>query len=193
MENKPTHAKPSLYAYYFLSMKEIAKDHGYNLVLHGSLNRDSDLIAIPWVDNPKPEIELIHALSDHLTGTTAAEGYEKDVYMMSVLPGNRHSYVINLNRSQKNKEGEYQEDPQYYVDISIPQIAEREPQEPTKTFTPFVYSGPCDRPDKQCTFFPRLEDCECVFKVEENYKKNIEPHMKLSLRKSIPKEGNCNG
>lgn len=48
--NKPVHAKPSLYAYYFYELKVIALQFGYNLCLHGSLNRDMDLIAIPWIE-----------------------------------------------------------------------------------------------------------------------------------------------
>jgi hypothetical protein len=128
MENKPTHAKPSLYAYYFLTLKEIAKDYGYNLVLHGSLNRDLDLIAIPWVEDPKPELELIHALSMHLTGYKAYPGHEDQIYMHKKLPGGRHGYVINLNRGGYEKEKDengtpiYEPDPQYYLDISVTPI-----------------------------------------------------------------------
>ena len=47
---KPTHAKPSYYAIMFEPLKKIAIKYGYNLVLHGSLNRDMDLIAIPWIE-----------------------------------------------------------------------------------------------------------------------------------------------
>ena len=116
---KPIHAKPSLYAYYFYDLKEISREFGYNLVLHGSLNRDLDLIAIPWVDDPKPELDCINALSMHINGFIAHEDHWKDVYMYKELPGGRHSYVININRRQTNKDGQYQEDPQFYIDISV--------------------------------------------------------------------------
>lgn len=116
---KPTHAKPQLYAYYFLQLKEIAKDYGYNLVVHGSMNRDLDLIAIPWVDEPRPELELIHALHKFITGYESHPNHWKQIYMYSELPGGRHSYVINVNRRQTDNEGNYQEDPQYYIDISV--------------------------------------------------------------------------
>ena len=46
--NKPIHVKPSYYAIMFEPLKRISMNYGYNLVLHGSLNRDMDLIAIPW-------------------------------------------------------------------------------------------------------------------------------------------------
>ena len=46
--SKPKHIKPGLYAIYFENLKDIACEYGFNLVVHGSLNRDLDLIAIPW-------------------------------------------------------------------------------------------------------------------------------------------------
>jgi hypothetical protein len=122
---KPTHAKPQLYAYYFLTLKEIAKEYGYNLLVHGSMNRDLDLIAIPWVDEPKPETEMIQALCDHMGGKLLKADSGSDVYKK--LPGGRSVYVINLNRGgyAKNDAGEitepleYTPDPEYYIDISV--------------------------------------------------------------------------
>lgn len=122
---KPVHAKPQLYAYYFLALKEIALEYGFNLVIHGSMARDMDLIAIPWVDDHKPELDLINALHKHMTGTVAHEDHWKEIYMFKELPAGRHSYVINLNRGGyeegKDENGipKYTEDPQYYIDISV--------------------------------------------------------------------------
>jgi hypothetical protein len=45
---KPIKALPSFYAVSFDILKRIAFTHGWNLVIHGSLNRDMDLILIPW-------------------------------------------------------------------------------------------------------------------------------------------------
>ena len=120
---KTTHAKPQLYAYYFLQLKEIAKEFGYNLVVHGSMNRNLDLIAIPWINEPKSEIEMIEALTNWVGG-------ELDKSLIGTLPGGRTAYVINLNRGgyKKNAEGliidpiEFVEDPQYYIDISVTPI-----------------------------------------------------------------------
>jgi hypothetical protein len=117
---KPTVVKPQLYAYYFLHLKEIAKSHGYNLVVHGSMNRDLDLIAIPWVNEPSPEREMIDALNNWLGGHIEES-------LIGNLPGGRTCYVIELNRGgyRQNKEGliidplEFVEDPQYYLDISV--------------------------------------------------------------------------
>jgi hypothetical protein len=127
MSKKPTHAKPQLYAYYFLALKEIAFEFGYNLVVHGSMARDMDLIAIPWIDDPKPELDMIDALCKHMTGYTAHRDGWKEVYLYKEQPGGRHSYVIQLNRGgyQRNNDGDiadpikFVEDPQYYIDISV--------------------------------------------------------------------------
>lgn len=114
---KPTHAKPQFYAMAFFQLKEVAEKFGYNLLVHGSMARDLDLVAVPWVDDPKDEFEMINALYKHLTGLTFVD---KQSAMFSVLPGNRNSYVLNLNRG-----GQFNGyvDNQYYVDVSVTQIS----------------------------------------------------------------------
>ena len=44
-----------------LPLKTKARELGYNLVLHGSLARDIDLIAIPWVESAVPAEQLVEA------------------------------------------------------------------------------------------------------------------------------------
>lgn len=110
---KPIKAKPHFYAVCLKGMQEIAKEHGYNLMVHGSMNRDMDLVAVAWVDNPSEHLFLIHALCDYLGVYKLSEA--KD-YGYSVLGGGRHSYVINLNRGS-NFNGYLDE--QYYIDLSI--------------------------------------------------------------------------
>lgn len=105
--DKPIRAKPSLYAVYFYPLKEIAFKYGFNLVIHGSLNRDMDLIAIPWanecMNNHKDMVqEMIELL-----GVTYAHGPTQ-------MPQGRLNYIINLNRRAIDGT-----DPQYYIDLSI--------------------------------------------------------------------------
>jgi len=118
---KPTHAKPNLYSYYFFDLKEIAKDFGYNLVVHGSMNRDLDLIAIPWIDDPKPELDMIQELYKYLTGNTAHENHWKDIYMYKELPGGRHAYVLNLNRGgyKRNDNGDISDPIKFVANITL--------------------------------------------------------------------------
>ncbi len=117
-----------MYALIFHELKEMAKNYGYNLVLHGSLNRDMDLIAIPWTDEPKNEQEMIKDFQVYLTGKTMITADGNVHY--TILPGNRHSYAIDLNRGSTKGEwtrySEPEDDEQYYLDISVVQLARRE-------------------------------------------------------------------
>jgi hypothetical protein len=94
-------------------MKIIAKEFGYNLLVHGSLNRDMDLIAVPWSDTPKNELNLIKALDMYLSDSYMEN---KEDYLHSVLPGGRNAYVINMNRTSIWNN---YNDAEYYFDISV--------------------------------------------------------------------------
>jgi hypothetical protein len=118
-DKKPVAVKPRLYAMYFQRLMEIARAKGYNLLISGSMNRDLDLVAVPWVDDPKPEMELIKAFDLYLRGAFMDN---PEYYMYKVLPGGRNAYVINLNRSR----GDGGVDPQYYIDISITPLPVRQ-------------------------------------------------------------------
>lgn len=117
-DQKPVKARPSLYAIYFELLKPIAKDFGYNLLLHGSLNRDIDLVAVPWVDDPKDECIMLQEFDKCINGVcrTTQDGNIAEAYHFNILPGGRHSYFINVNRG--GRWNSY-DDRQYYIDISI--------------------------------------------------------------------------
>ena len=120
--DKPTKAKPSFYAHCYFNLKEIAKELGYNLLLHGSVDRDLDIVAVPWVDEPESHLQLLQAFNKYLNGIECqnVSGRDEDIinasYLPSILPGGRSSYIINLNRGGKFN-GYIDE--QYYLDISI--------------------------------------------------------------------------
>lgn len=111
MSEKPIHVKPSLYANYFFILKEIAFRYGYNLVLHGSLTRDMDLIAIPWIHKIKPAEKMVRAMAKALGGTVQTDGKK---IRASKMPHGRIAYIIDLARLDK----QYY-DRQYYLDISV--------------------------------------------------------------------------
>ena len=112
-EEKKIHVKPTFYAHTYMLMKAISEAYGYNLLLNGSMNRDLDLVAVPWAENPKDEMELIKALDLFVSGSHFER---KEDYLFKVLPGGRKTYVINLNRG-----GAWNgfRDKEYYLDISI--------------------------------------------------------------------------
>lgn len=121
---KPIHAKPSLYAFYFEVVKEIGLKYGYNIVLHGSMNRDLDLIAIPWQEVIGDKIQMVNEVAEALGGHILFELDEDRIRFRKKYHG-RESWVININRTVKAKytgmvtEFIEHQDPQYYIDISI--------------------------------------------------------------------------
>ena len=108
---KSIKVKPAFYALSYHNLKTIAQNCGYNLVLHGSLNRDMDLIAIPWVEAVTHVDTMIKLFADYLGGSIMEQS-EKSKYC---FPHGRMSYIINLNRT-RDKDGN---DKQYYLDISV--------------------------------------------------------------------------
>lgn len=117
MENKPIHVKSSYYAIMFEPLKEIALKYGYNLVLHGSMNRDLDLIAVPWQEKLGCVDSMIEEFCEYIGGKVNND-ISKDA------PHGRKWYVIDIYRGGY-LEGDgfdeivYNKDPQYYLDISV--------------------------------------------------------------------------
>jgi hypothetical protein len=107
---KITHVKPAMYSYFYYELRVIALKYGYNLVLHGSLNRDLDLIAIPWFESLGDMELMIKEFAEYLKGDVM-EMTEKQ---KNCFPHGRLSYVINMNRGHT-----WDKDEQYYIDISV--------------------------------------------------------------------------
>ncbi len=68
--------------YYFARLidplRAIARSHGYALATHGSLARDIDLIAAPWVENvsePQMLAEAIRAEVERIIGHAFLDAY----------------------------------------------------------------------------------------------------------------------
>ena len=114
---KPIHTKPSYYAIIFEPLKIIALKYGYNLVLHGSLNRDMDLIAIPWNEELGSVDEMINEFCGYVGGKI-------NLNVPKDAPHGRKWYVIDIYRGGYTQESRiselvYHADPQYYIDISV--------------------------------------------------------------------------
>lgn len=125
---KPIHAKPSIYSFYFEVIKEIGLKYGYNIVLHGSMNRDLDLIAIPWEETIGDKEQMVDEITTALGGELLDNSRHSDGQKgirYGLKPHGRIVYVININRVFEMKcDGfiykikEYS-DPQYYIDLSV--------------------------------------------------------------------------
>lgn len=119
--SKPIAVKPGLYCLFYEYLKQIAKYYGYNLVVNGSMSRDLDLIAIPWRDDPGDEQKMIAEFCEWLTGRIVKK--PDGTLHYTILPGNRHGYVIELNRGSKSGEWVRFADEEYYLDISVTQLS----------------------------------------------------------------------
>lgn len=58
---KPASPAPA-YVMLYECLCDVAREHGYALAIHGSLQRDLDLVAIPWIDEASDPETLIEAL-----------------------------------------------------------------------------------------------------------------------------------
>jgi len=63
-EKPPPSFAPVYAAAMYQELAVIARQHGYALAVHGSLQRDFDLIAIPWVENPGTPENVIKQITD---------------------------------------------------------------------------------------------------------------------------------
>lgn len=45
------------------ALAELGREHGYALTVHGTMGRDFDLVAIPWVERAAPGLVLVEALA----------------------------------------------------------------------------------------------------------------------------------
>jgi hypothetical protein len=70
-EMKDRHRQPAnalMFSVALPQLKSVARDHGYALAVHGSMYRDLDLIAVPWVDGASEPSVLIEALRESIDG-----------------------------------------------------------------------------------------------------------------------------
>lgn len=82
------------------SIVRVAKEHGYALAVHGSLARDYDLIAVPWVDEAaRPEV-LVDAIRVASGGHFAEHDYP------ATKPHGRRAWAVHLGGGQ-------------YLDLSV--------------------------------------------------------------------------
>lgn len=65
---KPTDVKAAAFAWMIPHLTQVARIYGYAIGLHGSMNRDLDLIAVPWTDSAAPAETLVEAIRDAVDG-----------------------------------------------------------------------------------------------------------------------------
>jgi hypothetical protein len=94
MDEEPHHGHkwmPVIHAHFYGILSAIAQEHGYALALHGTMSRDLDLVAVAWVENPKPHLEMLAAFRRAL-GTQRIDGLPYDSFEQK--PHGRLGYTI---------------------------------------------------------------------------------------------------
>lgn len=86
-------AYPSLYCAVWPDLLAVARGLGYALLIHGSLARDLDLVAVPWTEAAVPAPDLVKALREKLSAWVGAVEHNGGAV---AKPHGRTSYVIML-------------------------------------------------------------------------------------------------
>ena len=62
-----------IYAQILPRIRAKAKELGYAIAIHGTMNRDLDLLAVPWVERAVEPILLVQCIADEVGGYVIGE------------------------------------------------------------------------------------------------------------------------
>lgn len=85
---KPAPGYAPVYAAMYPELVKIAREYGYALAIHGSLQRDFDLVAIPWVAFPGLSKDMLDAITKHFCLEIIGEPTQK--------PHGRIAYILSV-------------------------------------------------------------------------------------------------
>lgn len=88
MNRPPIEGAALFYMWRLQGIQKVCRDVGYNIAVHGSLNYDLDLVAIPWVEEAVDCETLIQTICDFIGGSCADQGSDK--------PHGRRAYIISF-------------------------------------------------------------------------------------------------
>lgn len=63
-----------IYAQLLPRIREAAKGLGYALAIHGTMNRDLDILAAPWVEDAAPPEKLVAVIAEAVDGFVIGSG-----------------------------------------------------------------------------------------------------------------------
>ena len=77
-----------VYAAIYPALAKVFQKHGYALAVHGSLARDFDLIAVPWVEKPSNSQDVIKEVTEKFAIRQIGEPFGK--------PFGRLAYTLSI-------------------------------------------------------------------------------------------------
>ncbi len=104
-EHVITNGRAVFYASLWPDLKDAALDCGWALGLHGSLNSDMDIMAMPWTEEAKPVEDMIKALEGCFTIPEPDRPYVVTEVSRN-KPNNRVVYTIHIFAD-------------FYIDVNI--------------------------------------------------------------------------
>jgi hypothetical protein len=119
--DKPVDPKAAMYTWVIPHLTAVARIYGYALGLHGSMQRDLDLIAVPWTDEAAPTEVLVEALRDAVDGFIRNDPqhdgnkYNLDTRNPGDKPHGRKAYSIYFSGRR------------FYIDLSVMPRVEAKP------------------------------------------------------------------
>ncbi|MFW1012115.1 hypothetical protein ACXITX_22810 [Vibrio parahaemolyticus] len=85
---KPDPSYAPLYCAMYPDLAKLVKGHGYALAVHGSLQRDFDLICIPWTDNPSETKVVVNEIEQEFAVKQVGEPdialHKRERYTLSI-------------------------------------------------------------------------------------------------------------
>lgn len=92
-------ARAAAYAALYPMLVSIARRHGYALAIHGTVARDFDLIAVPWIEEVSEPLTLIKAIKKATRTVTTHEEFDhigKQDCQPTQKPHGRVSYSLHV-------------------------------------------------------------------------------------------------
>lgn len=86
-----------IYAQLLPEIRETGKRLGYAIAIHGSMRRDLDLLAVPWVEDAEPAERLVHAVAEAVRGFVIGDVSNRgtiDTQSPTIQPHGRKSWNI---------------------------------------------------------------------------------------------------
>lgn len=102
----------TFYAVLYAEVRRTAFEKGYALALHGSLQKDLDVIAIPWVESASSEDDLVKAICETAGGFISPQ----DGKCPGLKPHGRHAWTIHLGGCSATEPPEKRAT---YIDLSV--------------------------------------------------------------------------
>lgn len=106
---------PAWFSIYYQGLERVAQRFGWCLTIHGSMQRDLDLVLLPWTDDAEPETKVLEAVEKFIKGGPYYKKSTKNSIGLHATekPHGRKAYIIYIGHSN------------YYLDISVfPRIIE---------------------------------------------------------------------